>query len=464
MNLEQLRKQHPRLIYKSYNFVIEGNQLQVEFEFLLEPDIYFFPTATLPIGDEPPIEALDNFVFHLGLVELISYWKATCSPQIEIRPSQLSEDRIQWWHDLFIHGLGEFFYRNEIDFTAPDFLTITATGDRAFLPQTSQREPSGDLILVGGGKDSCVTLEVLKELPGRKGTLVLNPTRASIDSIKIAGYEMPLTVRRTIDPKLLELNRAGYLNGHTPFSAYLAFLGVFIAALHGYQYIIASNENSANEQNTTFHQLKVNHQYSKSFRFEKRFRDYCDRYLTPQVRYFSLLRPLFDLQISGIFSRFSEQHLSFRSCNVNQRKDSWCKQCPKCAFVYLSLFPFLRDEQIFNIFGEDLYFKPEIASAIAELAGISKHKPFECVGTLEESRLAVLLSLEKYKSANREIPPILLFVDVEGKLSTDSQLFALRKQLRNRWNEENFLPPHHQSLLKKALLSLPDCSQVAKKI
>jgi len=454
MNLEQLRKQHPRLIYQNYTLEIGNQDVRIGFQFLLEPDIQFSPEVVIPIDRIPAREELDNFVFHLGLVELISYWKVACPPEIAIAAGWLSEEQIKWWYDLFIHGLGEFFYQNKIDFTAPNFLKIQVIGESAIAPYSSKKSLSGDLMLVGGGKDSCVTLEVLKESPRRKGTFVLNPTRASLDSIKIAGYDPPLTVKRTIDPKLIELNRSGYLNGHTPFSAYLAFLGTLIAELHGYETVIASNENSANEQNTIFHQLKVNHQYSKSVRFEQRFREYCDRYLTPRVRYFSFLRPLFDLQISGIFSQFSTQHLSFRSCNVNQRKDSWCKKCPKCAFVYLSLFPFLSYEQVLNIFGEDLYFRSEIAAAIAELSGVEKHKPFECVGTIEESQLAVALSIEKYQKMERPIPPILLEVAEKANLKENEIISDLRKQLNQQWNDNNFLPSEHEQLLKKALSSL----------
>jgi len=451
MKLDELREKHPRLIYQSYSIQPKENTIDIAFNFLLEPDIFFHPTVVLPINGSPDLKAIENFVFHLGLVELISYWKTACPREIAILPGQLSADQIDWWHDLFIHGLGEFFYQNKLDFTAPDFLTLKPATVAATLPVKPPLHKTGDLILVGGGKDSIVTLEVMKQSSRRKGTFVMNSRQASFDSIRIAGYEPPLMVKRTIDPTLLELNRAGYLNGHTPFSAYLAFLGVLVGHLHGYDQIIASNESSANEQNIIFHQLKINHQYSKSFRFEERFRDYCQHYLTESVQYSSFLRPLLDFQISGIFSNCTHHHQSFRSCNVNLRENTWCKKCAKCAFVYLSLFPFLPYDRMLNIFGEDLYLKPEIAEQIKGLTGIDNYKPFECVGTIEESQVAIALSIEKYKAMGKAVPPILSRVAEKTGIGEQVDLTTLVPQVMSQWGQENFLSSEQEHLLKQAL-------------
>ncbi|MBR8828357.1 MAG: hypothetical protein DSM107014_10750 [Gomphosphaeria aponina SAG 52.96 = DSM 107014] len=447
--INQLRKKHPRLLYQKYNYQIVEQQLRVTFKFFLEPDITFRPAVVIPIDRKLEIKQLENYIFHLGLIELISYWKATCSPEIIIDAGYINQEQIDWLHDLFIYGLGEFYYTNNLDFTAQDFLTITcsttATTSHNLLPNNKN---NGDLILVAGGKDSSVTLEILKESPNRKGTLILNPTRAAIDSIKIAGYQPPLIVKRTIDPLLIELNQAGYLNGHTPFSAYLAFLGTLIADLYGYENVIASNENSADEQNTIFHELQINHQYSKGFRFETRFREYCGKYLTSSVNYFSFLRPLLDLQIAKIFAQFTSHHLSFRSCNVNQKKDSWCRKCPKCAFVYLSLFNFLPYEHTIDIFGEDLYLKPEIQTAFKAVAGIGTHKPFECVGTVEESRLALAMSSQKYQAMNQAIPDI---IELANQEISQAHKFLSWQKILNQWSEHHYLPPEHENLLRKNL-------------
>lgn len=451
MALAELRERHPRFVYDSYKINQAGSALNVRFQFILEPNVVFNPEVVLPVARPLEQQALENFVFHLGLIEAISYWKAACPQELIVEAGRLTDQQVAWWHDLFIHGLGEFFYRNRVDFTPADFLHITTNQQKEASSARQFPSSSGDLILVGGGKDSTITLETLKDSPHHKGTLMLNPTRAALDSAMIAGYQDPLIVRRTIDSKLPELNKLGYLNGHTPFSAYLAFLGVFVGALHDYKNIIVSNERSAGEGNITFHGLEVNHQYSKSYRFERLFREYCTKYLTSDIQYFSFLRPLYDLQISSLFAQYPDQHLSFRSCNVNQRKDSWCGACAKCAFVYLSLFPFISLEKMVNIFGEDYFAKPQIQRFIRELVGLGAHKPFECVGTEEESKLAIALCIKQYRSSGKVVPPFLLSLEKELGVTDNALVQMLEERVSNKWGEEHFLPPEYTAILKKVM-------------
>ena len=63
---------------------------------------------------------------------------------------------------------------------------------------------------------------------------------------------------------------------------------------------------------------KVNHQYSKSFEFECDFENYANKYLRANVKYFSFLRPLNELQIAKIFARQEKYHNVFKSCNVRK--------------------------------------------------------------------------------------------------------------------------------------------------
>ena len=152
----------------------------------------------------------------------------------------------------------------------------------------------------------------------------------------------PIVVNRAICSELLDLNRQGYLNGHTPFSAYLAFLGAACLLLYGYSNAVVANERSSEEGNVRFHESEINHQYSKSLRFEASFDEYLKTYLAPGARYFSIVRPLYELQIGRAFSRFPEFFEVFKSCNRN-RSDSWCGHCPKCVSVFLTMYPFVSN-------------------------------------------------------------------------------------------------------------------------
>ncbi len=453
MDLVLLRKKHPRFIYESYSIKKEEKKLIITFNFKLEPDIVFKPKLSIPIESTVEDKKIENLVFHLGLIELISYWKATCSPEIIIKAANLSSSQLAWLRSLIIQGLGEFFYKNNIDFTSGEFFSITSDSDRLLNSYPSSQSTSGDLILVGEGKDSAVTLESLKDLKTKKMTLVLNPAKAALKNIATAGYKNIITVQRTIDEKLLRLNNHGYLNGHTPFSAYLAFLGILIGTLYSYQNVIASNEKSANEGNVKFHHLEVNHQYSKSYPFEKLFRDYCFNNLTHEVNYFSFLRPLYNLQISKLFASYKQYHSTFRSCNINRNQDSWCGKCAKCVFTFLSLFPFLDYSKLIDIFGKDYFLETEMMQFFRGFVGLEKNKPFECVGTTEESILAVALCLKKYKSENKPIPSLLQSLEKDLNLN-ETFTKKLEQKIIKNWDGKHFLPEEYAELLKNLAQNL----------
>lgn len=455
MDIETTRRNHEAFYYNNFVAVQEDNILKLNYKFTISPDITFEPKIEIPLLHEVDLSTTRNFAFHLGLIEAISYWKSTCSPQLIVEAGNLTTEQTNWWHDLFIHGLGEFYYRNQIDFTKDNFLNIQSSKDAPH--HTIDHNPAeheGDLILVGGGKDTAVTLQLLSQLNTRRNAMLLNPSKASFESIKVAEIVNPVIVKRTIDKKLLDLNSMGYLNGHTPFSAYLSFLSMFVANLHGYKNVIVSNEASAGEGNLDFHGHNINHQYSKSYRYEKLFREYSEKFLTTDAQYFSFLRPLSELQIASLFSESEEYDSAFCSCNVG-RSDYWCGNCPKCAFVYLSISPFLDPQRIQSIFGEEDYFnKPTIQKHIIDLVGLGDHKPFECVGTVDESRLAVSLSIHKYQQYGLQLPPFLDELASRLKINSENTVEIIKKQIKTEWDKRNFLPPQYEQLLKNKLKGL----------
>jgi len=438
--------------------VRQGDTLQATFHIDLEPSIQFRPTLSFPATDIE-VNRIDPFLWNLGMVETISYWKAACPPKVIIEGYRLSDEEREWWHDLFIHGLGEFYFVNDIDPSQPGLLSIESSGDRPppRLASGTSTKKDGELVLAAGGKDSSLALEMLKRFNPdvRRETLILNPSRSASESVAIARYSEPLIVRRTIDTQLLELNAQGYLNGHTPFSAYLAFLGTMLAEIRSLGSVIVSNERSASEENTIFHGLAINHQYSKGLRFERRFRAYAAEHFPGCASYYSIIRPLYDLQVSGLFARLAPNHLhSFRSCNVGQREDRWCGRCPKCAFVCLTLAPFISMDGRTSIFGTELFEVPEILSAIEELTGVRDHKPLECVGTLGESRDALVLTLARYGREGIAVPAglqrIATTLQAHGTLPTLEEAQATLIE----WSDDHELPLDYAERVRALLKDL----------
>jgi hypothetical protein len=281
---------------------------------------------------------------------------------------------------------------------------------------------------------------------------MLNPLAAASALVAEAGCLTPVIVKRTIDARLLDLNKRGFLNGHTPFSALLSFLGVTCAVLFDYERVIVSNERSSNEGNVEFLGTKVNHQYSKTFEFEQRFRAYSRKYLAPGVDYFSLLRPLYEIQIIRLIADYPRLLSIFRSCNRNQLEGSWCGRCPKCISVFALFYPFLPDPELIRTFGEDFFQREDSISLLRQLAGTVGHKPFECVGTHEETIAALYLGLQRVRSSNRELPTALRFAEAEI-LPAYPQAEEMAKAVLSAWNAEHNLPVEFEKLLRRRLNS-----------
>jgi UDP-N-acetyl-alpha-D-muramoyl-L-alanyl-L-glutamate epimerase len=406
----QLREEFPFFVYQSYSFKIKKKYLSAKFSFNISDKFLFKPKLKVIHRDfidfeQVDKETLNNLVFHIGMVELISYWKATCSPKVIIQPHFLDEEQIKWWKKLYFNGLGEFFYLNGIQPGWDDFIKIEV-GNESLSVGDNVLDENKVIVPIGGGKDSVVTLELLSGRGLHVIPFVVNPREAIVSSIETGGYGMEesLVVERTIDPKLFELNEQGFLNGHTPFSALLAFTSVLSGILANAKFIALSNESSANQ--STVPGSNINHQYSKSFEFETDFNWYINKYVHSNVRYFSFLRPLNELQIAKLFSKFSWHFESFRSCNVGSKTDSWCGHCPKCLFTYTILSPFLSRPTLIRIFGKRLLDEASLSPILDELTGINEVKPFECVGTPEEVNVALRMTFEKLKGSDK-IPALL---------------------------------------------------------
>jgi hypothetical protein len=467
-HLTDLRERHQLMRYESYSAQETEGGLQLNYRFTITPDLVFTPSLTLPCPPGAIDSTTERLAFLIGMVELLSYWKVACPAQIEIAAGYLSQTELSFWENLIRQGLGEFFYLNQIPPTL-DFKLFTSAFPTP--PLSDARAPRADsyLILVGGGKDSIVTLELMRRLnpsASALSTLVVNPIKASLDAISQAGYPSPLVVKRSIDPKLKELNAKGYLNGHTPFSALLSFISALVAYRNGFKTVLASNEASASEGNINYLGAEINHQYSKSLHYEGLVRDYLAAQAIP-IEYLSFLRPLNELQICALFSSFSAQLPIFRSCNREQTeaarnrlsaegspsefspiRPGWCARCPKCVFTYLCLRCFTSAEQIKAIFGVDPAQNSEITAVMRELAGLSTHKPFECVGTFNEVRTTLAHLFANGALPLAENPELQSLRDQVMELKPETLASTL-----SHWNKNHFLTPTLATTLKAALAS-----------
>lgn len=415
MNFIKLRERYKTFIYKDFEITEDKESINIRYFFEI-PNLAKFEPSIQIMKKNIKYKSIDNeyvrnIVFNLGMIEIISYWKCVCTENVIIECGNLTEGQKKWFEKLYYNGTGEFRYINNIHMSQDEFVNfITNENMESRIPEKLADDTlSGYIIPVGGGKDSVVTLEKLKE--GRKNNycLTVGGKEPVIECCKIAGYNdnQIIEVKRTIDKNLLYLNKKGYLNGHTPFSSILAFLSYLIAYLTNKKYVALSNESSANESNVKGE--NINHQYSKSLEFEEDFKEYSEKYLKTGVEYFSILRKYSELQIAEMFSKYKQYHKVFKSCNVGSKTIpwKWCCNCPKCLFVYIILSPFLTPKELMEIFGENIFEKEELLETFKGLCGYGDIKPFECVGTFEEVNYAVNKAIEQY--GNSKLPYLLKY-------------------------------------------------------
>src|SRR5260221_7170752 len=443
---QRLRRQYPVFEYSGFSAAQSAGDLAIRFQFRIPPDIEFAPTLTL--RDTPDLTAalaepsFSTLLFNLGLVEMLSYWKATCSPRIDVRAGALDADQIAWWTDLLLNGMGEFFYVNDLLPPPRDFVSIVdaTNGATSAGPWTTALPPRA-LIPVGGGRDSALAGTLIQRagLPAR--VMLLNPRPSAVAVGERLGMGAPVIVDRHLDPRLLQLNAAGFLNGHTPFSAYLAFLNALCSVVHGYSDIVVANERSADEGNVVVEGVTVNHQYSKSLRFERPFDEYLQRYLVRGARYFSLVRPLYELQIARAFAGIPGMFPLFQSCNRTITSGLWCGQCPKCVSVFLTSYPFIDDDRLIGIFGHDLFGDVAIVPVVRALLAHDLVKPFECVCTKSETLAALYLSILNVEKRGMSMPPVL--AAVAGDLpSSRTDLARLAEEILTSYGPHNVAPPY----------------------
>ncbi|HOR21103.1 MAG TPA: hypothetical protein PLY43_00110, partial [Ruminococcus sp.] len=103
-----------------------------------------------------------------------------------------------------------------------------------------------------------------------------------------------------------------------------------------------------------------------------------------------------------------------------------------------------------EIFGKDLLDSPDMVDYFHELTGRSLHKPFECVGSIDEVVLAVSLAIRKMKESGQELP--LLMRDFEGSgLYQPETLDQRNAACCGYFSENNLLPDSFRAILTKEM-------------
>ena len=365
----------------------------LKLHYSLDDTCHFTETITFPAIANPGVidsPAWERAAEILHAIAGVSYFKAAFPLQVNTGSLRVTKMLARFLHDLYANGLAECAWRNELP-RAPDLDFEVNT-----LPLPARGAGLGrrSLVPIGGGKDSIVAMEVVRRSGIEPLLVTTNEHPAKNDVARIAGLDM-YTVRRQVDPELLELNNSGAYNGHVPVTAINSAITVLVALATGCDEIVMANERSASEGSFEWNGAMINHQYSKAYEFEKAFNGLIRSEIASDLNYFSIFRNWSELQIAREFAALKQYHGAFLSCNQAYTKKGrgsrWCGNCDKCRFVTLILAPWLSPAELMEMTGHDLLNSPEQLEGFRTLLALNGPKPLDCVGEVNESRFALSL-------------------------------------------------------------------------
>lgn len=390
------------------SYKLDTNRSIIEFNYSVDfpknkrvtyKDMLWIPAATPEMWEKVNPALLQKLLENLTLILGINYWKIHCAPKIVIEQFDLSHDQAIFWNNLYTNGLAEFFFRSQIDFRNLVSFPYSETGATKNSP-IKISDSNKILLTNGGGKDSIVSAEILKEHGIPFDLYTLGSTRVQEKAGVIIGKKT-IKVMRKRDPSTIRLGILGIVKSGYPSVSTIIFTAALAAALNKARYIVLSNEQSADIGNTTYLGLDVNHQWSKSFGSEMLIRDYFSKFITPDIIPFSLLRQYTEIETLRRFVKHEQYYYDFSSCNENFKqklpavrncppnRSYWCNNCPKCVFIFACMTAFLPKQTVIGIFGTNLYSNYRLLPTFLELLGLEGFKPFECVGTPEEMIVAM---------------------------------------------------------------------------
>lgn len=349
---------------------------------------------------------LDKALFLAFILIGTSYYKTFPSKKV-ILLQKIDEFQANFFNHVYQEGLSQYAFENNLTRSDLAHFEPTTSGQ----PNPIPCNHSGIINLQSGGKDSLLTSAILQEKKQPFSTLYIS---SSDNYPKILDQlNAPLLlIKRKID--LETLKKSGGKNGHVPITYIVQSIALIQAILSKKKIVLTSIGQEGNENHAYIDDLPVNHQWSKTWPAEQLFAEYVHKYISKDLEVGSILRPHTELFIAEQFVQkcWDKFGNSFSSCNVanyeqNQNNTSlkWCGKCAKCANSFLLFMPFLPKQELTKIFGKNLLQDKSLEDTFKGLLGIDNvMKPFECIGEIDELRLAYHLRSPEYGNLDFKVP------------------------------------------------------------
>lgn len=371
----------------------------------------FRESVFFEVGDYYDNEVFQRALYLAFIVIGVSYYKTFPTRQVEFRTDGPDTWQAVFLNHVYQEGLGQFAFENHLrreDIVHFDPLVEHAANAVSY-------DGSGILALQSGGKDSLLTASLLTENDHMFDSLYVSSTDSHPSVVNDVAGEL-VVIRRMIDrEKLKEAAQNGARNGHVPVTFIVMAIALLQAVLLGKRTVIASIGHEGEEPREWIGDLPVNHQWSKTWSAEQLFSEYVNRYISPDFQVGSPLRKYSELRIAELFAlkAWPLYGHAFSSCNkanylqgLDNTELKWCGECPKCANSFLLFAPFVEAEELKSLFnGQDLFEKPLLTETFKGLLSVDGvAKPFECIGEIDELRLAYVMKKDGYGSVPFAVP------------------------------------------------------------
>ena len=382
-----------KFIFESYEFDPHG--LLATFRYSFNHEQYFTEQVQFTEAGTYDEDVLQRALFLAFSIIGVSYYKLFPGSKIEWAVGAIDDGQREFLNKVYQEGLGQFAYENQL--TRSDLGQFQVVGGDSL--RAVPYAGSGILSLQSGGKDSLLTATLLQEHGSSFDAFYITNNDSHPKILDGLGEKL-CVARRTIDlENLRKAMKKGGKNGHIPVTYVVLSLSLIQAVLLNKKFVLASIGHEGEEPHDWVGDLAITHQWSKTWLAEQLFAGYVEAYVSTDLKVGSPLRKYSELQVAELFIQkcWGNYGYSFSSCNkanytqgANNTELQWCGECPKCANSYLLFAPFLEPGELNTIFGgHDLFAKPELRHTFEGLLGIDGvMKPFECVGEVDELRLA----------------------------------------------------------------------------
>ena len=356
---------------------------------------------------------LERALFLAFVVIGTSYYKCFPTQQVTFEQGALDAWQADFFNQTYREGLSQFAYENQLD--PAKFAVFGATAES--IEKAVRYQGEGEVVMQSGGKDSLL-LATMLEGEGHQ-FLPWYCTTSDEHPAVLDGLSQSLSVSKRVIDRLhiAEARERGGLNGHVPVTYIMSSIALIEAILHHKSRVLSAIGHEGEEPHAFIGDIAVRHQWSKTEVAERAMAAYITRYISPDLSISSPLRRYSELRIAELFVEYAWEKYghSFSSCNVANYMQgqgnatlTWCGTCPKCANSYLLFAPFLDAHELKSLFGgNDLFGDAALDAIFRGLLGIDgAMKPFECVGEVDELRLAYQMAQDRggYGELNFFVP------------------------------------------------------------